>query len=241
MKENPPRRTALVWLIITIVGFVMIFAPGFLGIEGMNGGYAISFVSLFVAIIGIVVVIVYTILANRLDKILRGEGLLAHWTYTPEKWKEYTEKEHLAENIEKRGLFFVVSAFALFFGILFWIIDPEAGIYVFLAMLGLIALIGSVALLTTWYNHNQNEKYLGEAYIAKDALYLNRRLHSWRILGAKLESVTLENKQDLMLLTFKYSASTMTGPQNYTARVPVPDGQEETAKNIALKLDPKDS
>lgn len=241
MKENPPRRTALVGLVITVIGFVMIFAPGFLGIEGMNGGYAISFVSLFVAIIGIVVVVVFAILGNMLDKILRGEGLLAHWTYTPEKWKEYTDKEHIEEKIEKRGLFFVVSAFALFFGILFWILDPEAGIYVFLAMLGLIALIGSVALLTTWYDHYQNKKHLGEAYIAKDALYLNHRLHSWRLLGAKLESVTLEVKEGLVLLTFRYSAPTMAGFQNYTARVPVPDGQEETAKNIALQLDPGNS
>jgi MFS family permease len=238
VKENPPRKTAIIGLIVTIVGVMMIFVPGFAGIGGMEGGYAISFVSLFVAIMGIIVVVIYTWLAKMLDKILRGEGLLAHWTYTPEEWKEYAEREYAEEKTEKIGLFIVVSAFALFFGVLFWVIDPESGIYIFLAMLGLIAIIGFAWRFTAWHYYNQNKKYLGEAYITRDALYLNRRFYAWCILGARLISVTLRNEQDLTLLNFTFTTPTMTGLQDYTARVPIPQGQEETAKTI-VQQNPK--
>jgi hypothetical protein len=48
--------------------------------------------------------------------------------------------------------------------------------------------------------------------------------------------VTLENKCGLTLLGFNYSAMTIPGSQSYTARVPVPDGQEELAKTIVQQF-----
>jgi hypothetical protein len=236
VTDNPPRKNAIIWLIITVVSFIFIFVPGFAGIDGMGGGYAISFVSFFLGIVGTVVVVMYGWLASILDRMLRGEGLLVHWVYTPEKWSEYAKKEYAEEKTEKKGLFIVVSAFALFFGFLFWAIDPESGFYVFLVMLGLIAACGLAWQLTAWHEYSQNKKYVGEVYISRDAVYLNRRLHTWRILWSNLTSVTLENKRGLTLLVFNYSAWTVPGPQSYTARVPVPDGQEEVAKTIVQQF-----
>lgn len=41
--------------------------------------------------------------AGKLDKILRGEDILAHWTYTPEYWAEYTKKSTKKNNPRKKG------------------------------------------------------------------------------------------------------------------------------------------
>lgn len=236
MKDNPPRKTAIVWSVITVISVIMIFVPGLIGIEGFEGGYAISFVSLFAALGSAAIALIYAWQASILDRILRGEGLLVHWTYSLEKWKEYCKKEFAEEKMEKKGLFIVVSAFALFFGVLFWAIDAESGFFVFLGMLGLIAIVGLAWQLSTWYYYRQNMSGGAETYIARDGLYMARRLYAWRILGARLISVNLEEKRGLTQLVFNIRASTGTGSQAYKVRVPVPDGQEENAKRIIQQV-----
>ncbi len=231
VMKNPLRQTAFIWLAVSIVGLVFIFVPGGAGIEGMSGGFAISFVCLFIAIIGFVVAVYYVMLAGILDRILRGDGLLVHWTYTHEKWLEYAGKEYAEEKAEKKGLFFVVSGFALFFGFLFWAIDPESGFYVFLIMLGLIAIVAFAWQFSAWYYHRQNMRFVGEVYISKDGVYLNQKLYTWRPFGSSLTSVALRRIRGIDLLVFQYSAFTYP-PQTYTVRVPVPEGQEKAAESI---------
>jgi hypothetical protein len=235
MTENPLRKTVNIWVVIALAAAAMIFAPYALGIEGMSGGYAISFVSFFGLIVSIVVVIIYNGLALRLDKILSGENLLAHWTYTPEFWKDYADKEYETQKAESRGLFIIVSAFALFFGVLFWIIDPEAGFYVFLTMLGLIAIIELVRLLSA-YSYKRNAKNPSEVYISKNGVYLNRQLHTWNFLTSRLEKVDLKDNKGLQLLSITYWAWTMTLGQEYNVRIPVPPGQEDKARDIVNQL-----
>jgi hypothetical protein len=236
VKDNPPRRTATIWGIITALAVFAIFAPHIFGMDEFSGGFAISTLSFFLAITGIIVVVIYLKRAKVLDRILQGENLLAHWTYSPDEWSRYAEKEFQTERKEKWILFYIVAGFALFFGILFFIFDHKAGMWVLIAMLALTALIAFVAWFTAWYNYRQNKKYLGEAYITSDAVYLNRQLHTWRGLGARLESVNLIQDKAQQLLAFTYSAPTRTGRQDYTARVPVPGGQEKTAETLAEKF-----
>jgi uncharacterized membrane protein (DUF373 family) len=232
MKNNPPLQTTLVWAIITALSLFGIFAPEIFGIKGFDGGFAISFVCIFLAIIGIIVIVIYSGRARLLNRILSGDNILAHWTYSPEEWTKYTEKEYKEEKQSKKGLAIVISAIALLMGIVFFLADNENGIWVLAVMLALIAVIAFTAWFTSWYNHRQNQKYLGETYITEDAVYINRQLHTWRGLGARLDSVDLNQGAAQLLLQFVYSAPTRTGMQEYTARIPVPKGQEEAAEKI---------
>jgi hypothetical protein len=63
-------------------------------------------------------------------------------------------------------------------------------------------------------------------------VYINRQLHTWRGLGAKLDSVNLSEGKPPLLLRFVYSAPTRTGMQEYALNIPVPKGQEEAAEKI---------
>ncbi len=236
MKDNPQRRTVAIWGIITAVALFAIFAPHIFGMDELNGGFAISTLSFFVAIIGIIVVIIYARRAKALDRLFNVENLLAHWTYTPQEWKQYTEQEFQMERKEKWSLFYVVAGIALFLGIAFFIFDREAGLWVFIAMLGLIALIAFVAWFAAWNNYRQSKKCLGEAYISRDAVYLNRQYHTWKGLGARLESMVLAEHKGQQLLAFTYSMPTRTGMQMNTVRVPVPRGQEKAAELIAERF-----
>jgi len=232
MKYNPTHRTAIIWGIVTALAIFAIFAPNIFGMDGFRGGFAISALSLIVAVTGIIVTVIYARRARLLNRILDNEDLLAHWTYSQEEWNQYAEKEFQTEKKEKRMLFYM----ALFFGILFFAFDREGGLWVLISMLGLIALIAFVAWFAAWYNYRQNKKYLGEAYITRDAVYLNRQLHTWRGLGARLESVVLAEKGSRQIVAFTYSAPSRMGRQEYTVRVPVPQGQEKAAEKLAEKL-----
>ncbi len=236
MTSNPPRRTTLISLFIAIMAVVTFFIPVVAGIDGFDGGYAISFASLLIGCVAVVVAIFYFNLASKLDRILRGEGLLAHWTYTPEQWTEYSQKEYAEEKSEKKGIFLIITAFALFFGILFWAFDPEAGFYVFLTMIGLIGLVAFVWQFSAWHNYRQNMGGVREAYIGKSGVYMNKKFISWQAYFTSFDGVTQENKRGMSLLVFRYTAATRTGPQTYTTRVPIPPGQEENAKNIAQQI-----
>ena len=232
MKDNPPRRTFNVWIVITILGIAAIFAPTIFGMDGFNGGYAISTLSFMLVLTGIIVIIIYSGRARTLSRILNGDNLLAHWTYSPDEWNSYAETEYKDEKAGKKVLFYIIAGFALFFGVVFMIIDFENGIFVMGVMLALIVVIAFTAWFTAWYNYRQNKKYLGETYITEDAVYINRQLHTWRGLGARLDSVDLNQGESPLLLKFVYSAPTRTGMQEYTARIPVPKGQEEAAEKI---------
>ncbi len=162
--------------------------------------------------------------------------MFVHWTYEDQRWQEYTRKEYAEELSEKKGLFLIISAFALFFGFLFWFLDNEAGFVVFLVMLGLIGLVGFTWRFSAWYSLRQNENGIKEAYVARSGIYMNRRLYTWRLFSAKLLGVEIKNSKDSLLLKFSYTAFTFPSPQTYTVRVPIPIGQEEAAKNIVLQF-----
>lgn len=237
MSSNPPKRTAVASFVVALFAAVLIFVPESVGIDGFEGGFAMSFACLAIALTAAIVGVMYLGWAGKLDKILRGEGILAHWTYTSEYWAEYTQKEYEEDKSEKKGLFLLVSGFALFFGILFWVLDPEAGFTVFLMMLGLIGLVAFAWRFSVWHNYRQNiGGGVKEAYITKDAVYMNRKLYTWRTVLTSFDEVTQQDNQGLALLIFKYTTYNRTGPQTYTTRVPIPPGQEETAKNIIQQI-----
>jgi hypothetical protein len=237
LTSNPPKNTAAASFFVALFAAVMIFVPGLVGIDGFDGGFAISFCSILVVVVAFIVGLMYLGWAGKLDKILRGEGILAHWTYTSEYWAEYTEKEYEEEKSEKKGLFILVSGTALFFGVLFLVFDREAGLFVFFLMLGLIGLVAFAWRFSAWYNYRQNVNGVKEAYITKDAVYMNRKFTTWRAPFTRFDEVTHVKKRGLALLAFRYTTTNpRTGAATYITRVPIPLGQEEEAENIMRQI-----
>ncbi len=228
-KGNPARTTSIVWWILAPVFFLAAFFAFRSGIG--DAAYALAFVSFAMFITAIIVGLVYGGRARKLDRMLAGEGLLVHWTYSPDEWRQYAEKEYQAEKSAKRTLFFIISGFALLAGIIALIANPEAGKWVLAVMLALIAIIGLLAWFTSWYDHRQNLKYLGEAYISKDGVYLNKQLHLWNQLGAYLGSVEYVEETP-PLLVFSYFMPTRTGLEERDVRVPVPHDQKAKANEV---------
>ncbi len=175
--------------------------------------------------------------AKKVDQILRGQGVLAHWIYPVDLWREYAEKEYKTEKAQKKFLVIIVAAFAIFFGLLFWLLDPEPGFIVFLVMMALIGLITLTWQVTAWYNYRKNtSNTTKQVYITKDAVYLNNTLYDWTTALTSFEKVLLQKNKNLNLLVFVFTSLNRTGPQTYTIRVPIPPDQQENAKYIAEQI-----
>lgn len=228
-KANPARTTSLVWWILAPVFLFLTFLSFSSNIG--DAAFALAFASFIMFITAIITAIIYGSRASKLNGILAGEGLLARWTYSPDEWKLYTEKEHETNKLGKKMLFFIISGFAIIVGVVALIVNPESGIWVLAVMLALIAIIGVLAWFTSWYDYRQNRKRTGVTYISKNGIYINGQLHLWNQLGARLGLVEYVEETP-PLLVFSYFAPTRVGLEEREVRVPVPGGQETRAREI---------
>jgi hypothetical protein len=237
INNNPARRTAFIWTGIILVGIIIIFIPSLTGMDGFNGGFALSFLGGFISLIGLIAAIIYFRMAGILDKTVKKENILVHWTYAPEEWKTYTKTEHKEDTSTRKGLFLMVLVIsALVCGVMAAVVRDDYLIF-FLIFLGIVAITGITALATGWSNYRNNQARLGEVYITLDGLYLNKQLHVWKGLGNSLEAIAFEEEYRAQpRIKVDYSSPARTGRNYYTARVPVPPGQEEVARKIVAEI-----
>jgi hypothetical protein len=94
MLHHRQRRSALIWSGVVLVGIIFIFLPVMVGLEGNDGGFALSFLGGFMALIGIIAAIIYFRLAATMDNITKKENVLARWHYTADEWQKYSETEN---------------------------------------------------------------------------------------------------------------------------------------------------
>ena len=232
MSSNPQKKVAIGALVAAFVGLFLMFGPiGFGWLDGFGGGFALAAFGLLIMITGIVTAVLFFRLGNRYDRILSDKNPLARWTYSDEEWRAYTEADYKIDRKNRWTLVGIISAFAIFFGALFAVMDPEAGIYVLYTMLGLIALVSLTAFLTSRQNYRRNVKHKGEALIAGDGIILNGQLHAWNVIGSRLDRVDYIEETPPMV-EFEYSAPSRNGRDSYTVRVPIPSGQEKSARDI---------
>jgi len=232
-QPNPEQTTAIVWWIITAVSVFVLLIPQFVDIKMYSGGVPIAIICILLAIIGLIIAIIYTIRAGKLGRILKGVNLLAHWTYSPDEWQQYTEEEYKRQKANNRKLFIIITVVTLVFGFGYWIFNPKIGQWAFVAMAVVIALTGFIAWFTVLYNYRQNKNNHGQAFFALDAIYINRQLHDFKGMGSKLEKA--EIKGDQQYIEFAYSVPTRTGRRKQEARVLIPRGKEAEARNLVEK------
>jgi hypothetical protein len=202
--------------------------------DGFDGGFALSFLFIIMSITGIIVIIMYSGRARALDGILSGDKILAHWRYTSDEWREYTEKDYRMEKHDKWGLYRLVMIITAVVTFGFWLFHHDSGVIMVVVFIGLGVLLSGVILLTTSYDHWQNTKYQGEVYIARDGAYVGRKLRLWKGWGARLDDLKYDEPKKLLL--FSYSMPSQTGRDSATVRIEVPPGQEEKARQIIAEL-----
>jgi hypothetical protein len=175
-----------------------------------------------------------------LGRLLSGTGVLAHWTYPVEDRAEHVDKELAEERKGSWTLFFIIAAFSLVIGVGFLVADPDAGRFVFLLLMGVVALLALVAALAPRVRHRKRRRAIPEAIVSPEGAYVFGILHTWRLLGARVEGAEVaQGKKPVLRVT--YSAPFLygrffLGRQAYTVLVPIPQGEEDRAQSVLRTL-----
>lgn len=228
---NKNRNISITAWLVAGIFILGVFAPSVFGMDGMNGGYALAVLSGFFAMSAVVTAIIYGISAREQDRVTTGRALLAHWTYTEKEWKSFTKDEGTRTGEDKKFLFYIIAGWAIFFAILFPILDFENGIYVTYMMLGLIALIWIVMKLAIRSDRNAL-KTPSDAFISRFGVYFTGTMLSWRMFATRLTGVRFIEDKDCDFIDFSYQSGRSFG----SLRVLVPAGKTNEAKKIVEAL-----
>ncbi len=232
---NTAKRTLWIWLAVGLLGGIAAALPFIVEIDIFNGGGAMIMIGLVFFITGPIVALLYWHRARVFDELLEEKNLLAHWKYDLTEWKKFAKDEYEYRKGANWFLFVMITVIALVLGIIFWVADPENGFFVMLVMIGLIILIGVVAILATWGYKSWENNTQPEVRIGLNGLLIHDQLHVWLGWGAKLEGVNLKiSSQKILEIT--YSTPNRYSRQYYTIRVLVPADQEKKALEIRTKL-----
>jgi hypothetical protein len=227
---NTQQRIVNLWLILMAVFTFIVFLPSIIGLDGMDGGFAMSFVSGFMVIICIIVILVYRSRAKQLDKILSGEGRIAVWKYTPEEWMRFIAVDFAAEKKAKKMLFILVSAISVIVGIILMIVIKD--ILILFITLGIIPLVSIPAFLAPRMRYRKLQQSESKALIAENGVIVGKMFHLWVQMGARLDSILIDMESDPKIIEFSYSIPTRNGRQEEVARVPIPKVKMDEAMTI---------
>jgi hypothetical protein len=228
--KNSQRRIVNLWIILLFVFIFLIFLPSIIGLDGMDGGFAISFISVFLVISSVIVILIYRSRAKQLDSILAGEGRIAVWKYSPEEWERFTAIDFEEEKKAKNFLFKLVSVICVIVGIILWIVIQD--VLIMFISLCIIPVVAIPAFLAPRMRYKKLKNSEGKALISEKGVIVGKMFHLWIKLGARLDQVVLVTDEQPPILEFHYSMPTRNGRQEEVARVPVPYGKREEAEQI---------
>lgn len=238
-RSNPSRRYMGISLGVSALGGALALAPGVLGIDMSSGGGALILLGIALIFVGGLVALFIRKRAQVLDRLFSGKDLLAHWTYAPDEWEAYAQKDLRSRSRHSKKTFFILAFFAVLFGLIFFIADPEGGRFVAMGLAATVLLVAVGAKLSVDRARRRQAQEAKELLLSAEGLWLAGELHTWTVGGARLEEVA-PAPEDGKILSFTYSTPGKHGRQHYTVRVPIPQGKEEEGAAVeAFFRDPE--
>jgi hypothetical protein len=208
---------------------VLIFIPSLTGMDGINGGFALSFISIFLSITFLITSVVFFTMAKKFDAAVTEDHIILHWVYEKSEWMKFSEKEFVVQKKEKRSLFILITAISFAVLLIFSIVVRDSWHIMIIVFFSLAALLGFVAFVVPKIQYSNFKKTTPEVYIALGCAYLTGEFHCWSILGAALENVEMDDKNMQIKITYSYPAR--YNRSQTTIRIPLP--MQENAKSQA--------
>ena len=239
-QRNSETTGLIVGVIIAVAGGLLILLPFLANLNMMGAGYALMFVGFFIVLAGLITAGMFGYRAARLKAMFSGKKLLAHWVYDPIQVEEQAQRDLRETRARNRTLFLVMAGFMVVCIVLFaaygYLSGEGDNMPGFIGlMLGVLLLLAAFAFGMPFLQYRRAMRSSREAYIAANGLYINGALHTWNAPLAGLDDVSLVADGEGARLVFSLRYVTRvgtTGYETYTVEVPVPRGEEETARRV---------
>lgn len=180
---------------------------------------------------------------RQLRDMIENGSHLAHFAFEPAEWKVFAEWNYGEEASRKRAVWLVIFVISVVVGLgLMAVKRDEASVVVFAGLMGFMGVLWLLAVGLPWLTRRRDLRGTGEVYVGERCVYLNGTVHSWGMLGSRLDSVQMEKKpMPHILLVYSYmmvAGRSLYFFRNYVeVRIPVPRGQEEAGAAVVRDLE----
>jgi hypothetical protein len=238
-RANGERTILIFGLALATLGLILVFAPSFLAMDMMSGGYALQFIGLMVALSGLVVAWFYAARAAVLDHMLDGRGVLAHWTHDLDEYRRQVNNEYAQRLQDNRNLLKLTAVIMLIVDAAVFTIPLLRGEDVLPLVLvlyfGLLLILALAALGAPWLAHRRALQASTDVYISEEGIYQHGRLDTWKQPFWELKRVRFNPQAGKEALEFDLRYLTRLGWVHYettTVRVLVPSREDAAAEKV---------
>lgn len=238
MTPNTEWKKVAVFLIAAVV-FAALCLVSFFFIDGMSGGFAIAFVSFFLAISSIVVALIFFTRARTMDTILSDISPLAHWIYPEEMALASVEREYQEFQARNRAMFIIIGGMLAVVALFFLLFVEEGGPETGLFLLAVALVLFVVSRVTPWLERQRATAAPHEAVITRDGIVYEGSVYPFRTFLVFWQGVTLQEPKKKNPATLVFSFNQLVGRfiiQPFDIVVPVPAGEEERAGRVVQQL-----
>jgi hypothetical protein len=224
-------------LLSVIFAVICISALSF--IDGRSGGYALAFVSFTLALSCVAVAALFFHHAKVMDSILNTTQLLAHWEYSPEETERSARLEYSEYKERNRALFFIIGGMLVISALVMIIFAGDGGLITGIFLLAFTVLLFIVSRVAPVLVLKGALKASGEAYIAENGIIYEGAIYPFRTFLMKMGSVKFKSGQGRKPSLLIFSFTQLIGLyilSQFDIEIPVPEGKEEAARQIADKL-----
>ena len=235
--QNNAKKWVRISVIMVLIGIAMIIAG--IVIDDYNF-YWMIFVGAILLLTFIICFFMFVSQSNRLDRMFRGIDLLAHWSFAENERLEKAEEEFLQRKSGNRVMLLIIAAFFIVIGGLFAIFgfdDIEDAMFFILLMLGILAFIAIIALLTPGARYRKMKQAAPEVFVGPYSAWVMEEYVQWKAPMTKITSVQYsKDREDNFTITVNFFIWQRYGPQPHTCRIPVPEGSETEAEVVASDI-----
>jgi hypothetical protein len=238
MTPNTEWKKGAASLIAAVI-FVIIIFLSYLFIDGMDGGYAIAFVSLFLAISSVVVALLFVHRARVMDTILADPIPLAHWTYPEEMSLQSVEREYGEFQERNKAMFIIIGGMLVIVALFFLIFVEDGGLVTGLFLLALTVFLFIVSRIMPRIERQRAMKASHDAFISHFGVIYEGVVYPFRSFLVWQTGIQLRKAAKKKPTAIIFSFSQLVGRfiiQPFAVVIPVPDGEEETAVRIVREM-----
>ena len=238
MTPNNEWKKGTISIIATVV-FTVTCLISTTAIDGMSGGYALAFVSFFLAVSSVAITMLYIHRARVMDGILTDPHLLAHWTYADEIAQKNVEREYLDYQNRNRIMFIVIGSMLVLVSLFFMIFVGDGGLMTGIILLGFMVFLFIISRAAPWLERRRAMGASHDAFIARTGIIYEGVVYPFRSFLVSWNGVLLRNanKKNPALMVFSFTQ--LNGRciiQPFDVVIPVPLGEEENAGRIVREL-----
>lgn len=238
MIPNTERKKAAASLIAAAVFFVLCLAAYFL-VDGMSGGYALAFVSFFLAVCGVAIALFYASRARAMDAILADPLPLAHWTYPAGMARAAVEREYREFRERNRVMFLVIGGMLVVAAVVMALVAGDGGRETGLFLIAVMAFLYVVSRVTPWLERRRALNTPHDAVISPVGIVYEGAVYPFRSFLVFRDGISLRKADNRNPAALVFSFTQAAGAfivQPFDVVVPVPPGEEERAEWIIGQL-----